>query len=94
MNQPVISWDAVQQSGSFLTRGVLPDNSRRVTLPHPHFRKAPRQMAVLAISSCFHFFRVFLKKIGGGARAPPATYAFVVALTDWTVSVRYAGLRP
>jgi len=51
---------------SFPTRAVLPDNGRRDnTLPPTPFPKTPRQMAVLAISSYFHFFRVSIKIFWG-----------------------------
>jgi len=62
---------------SFPTRAVLPDNDRRDdTLPPAPFPKTPRQMAVLAISSYFHFVRVFINFFSGGGtctRPPPRT---------------------
>jgi len=69
---------------SFPTRAVLPDNGRRDdTVPTPPpFPKTLQQMTVLAISSYFHFFRVFINNFLEGARSPvpppctPMTKAF------------------
>jgi len=65
----------------FPTRAVLPDDGRRDnTLPQPPFPKTHRQMAVLAISSYFHFFvfsLIFLEGEGVPAPRPPASYAYV-----------------
>jgi len=56
---------------NFPTRTVLLDIGRRDdTLPPPPFPKTFRQMSVLAVSSYFHFFRVFIKFFWKGAHAP------------------------
>ena len=78
-NSSVNDWSRgllLRQNGlSFPTKAVLPDNGRRNdTLPPPPFPKTPRQMAVLAISSYFHFFMfslIFLE--GTYPPSPPRT---------------------
>jgi len=57
VNQSVISWDVRQ----------LTDETTPQPIPYP---KTPRQMAVLAISTYFHFF-VFIIFFLGGGHVPP-----------------------
>jgi len=77
-----------QSQLSFPTKAVLPDNGRRDnTIPPPPFPKTRRQMAVLAISSYFHFFVFSLKNFWGifhlrRSESRSAESAFAVRIVD------------